>query len=789
MAQDLELALRIKADIKQALDGLEQVVDGLRDTANAGKDAGKGLGTAGKDIQKVNDRLRDTANAGAQAGKGAREAARGIDAVGRSAKQASPTVVDLYRKVRNLWAVYASVRAVQGLVRITDQYQQLRGQLALVTESEEELADTERALFDLAQRTRSGYAETVTLYARMARSAKELHLSQRDLLGVTETINQAIQVSGASAQEAAAGVIQFAQGLAAGALRGEELNSVTEQMPRLMEAIIQGVQKVNPQLGLTRQNYRDLAAEGKLTTELIIAALQSQADTVAREFARLPRTGGRALTQLRNDFDRSLKDADMRPLVDAIDDLRDTVTDPAFQKGISDLASGLVRIVSIGGEAAAEFGRFGRLLGRFAAELTGNLSPLDQIEAEIEDIDVALRNSWLFKPAKYLNTTKEELERIRAQLIAEREALLAAQGLVSPKPGAPAATPAGASRAGGTKPAAPSDDFLEAQADLERRIAMLGRETATEQMLWEVEKGRYKDLEGGEKTALIALARRLDAGTVAIRQAEEQRKAEEAARLEQERYDQELERAARAIRDMLDPMESQRRELAQLDELLARGKLSWDEWAEATLRVHERMDELHSKVEETGTKSNEYAIQAARNIQSAFADFLFDPFEDGLKGMLRGFADIIRRMIAEAMAARLAEKLFGDFAKTGLLGGWIGGVLNAVVHHSGGIAGSSAAPVRAISPLAFAGAPRYHSGGIAGLAPDEVPAILRRGEEVLTADDPRHRANGGGQGVGVRIINVIDPALAADYLNSAAGEKTILNVLSRNGSAVRELLR
>lgn len=752
MAQDLELALRIKADIKQALDGLEKVID----------------------------RLRDTANAGAQAGKGGRDAAGGIDAIERSAKRASPTVVDLYRKVRNLWAVYASVRAVQGLVRITDQYQQLRGQLALVTESEEELADTERALFDLAQRTRSGYAETVTLYARMARSAKELHLSQRDLLGVTETINQAIQVSGATAQEASAGVIQFAQGLAAGALRGEELTSVTEQMPRLMEAILKGVNQVNPQLGITRANFRDLAAEGKLTTELIIAALQSQADTVAREFARLPRTVGQALTQLRNDFDRSLKDADMRPLVDAIDDLRDTVTDPAFQKGISDLASGLVRIVSIGGEAAAEFGRFGRLLGRFAAELTGNLSPLDQIEAEIEDIDVALRNGWLFKPVKYLNTTKEELERIRAQLIAEREALLAAQGLVSPKPGAPAAAPAPAPE---PAPAAPSDDFLKAQADLERRIALLGRESAEQQMLWEVEKGRYTDLAEGEKKALIEMARRLDAGAAALRQAEEQRKADEKAKLEQERYDQELERAARAIRDMLDPMESQRHELAQLDELLARGKLSWDEWAEATLRVHERMDELNNKVEETGSKSNEYAIQAARNIQSAFADFLFDPFEDGLKGMLRGFADIIQRMIAEALAARLAEKLFGDFAKTGQLGGWIGGVLNAVVHHSGGIAGSSAAPVRTISPLAFASAPRYHSGGIAGLAPDEVPAILRRGEEVLTADDPRHRANGGG---GLTINGPLMVVQAQDAASFRRSEGQIAADMSRAlGRAIR----
>ena len=62
--------------------------------------------------------------------------------------------------------------------------------------------------------------------------------------------------------------------------------------------------------------------------------------------------------------------------------------------------------------------------------------------------------------------------------------------------------------------------------------------------------------------------------------------------------------------------------------------------------------------------------------------------------------------------------------------------------HQGGVVGAGGS-TRMASPFAFAGAPRYHGGGIAGLAADEMPAILRRGEEVLTAGDPRHRSNGG----------------------------------------------
>ena len=115
-------------------------------------------------------------------------------------------------------------------------------------------------------------------------------------------------------------------------------------------------------------------------------------------------------------------------------------------------------------------------------------------------------------------------------------------------------------------------------------------------------------------------------------------------------------------------------------------------------------------------------------------------------------------------------------------GGVIGGV-----SHSGGMAGQGVS--RRVDPLVFAGAPRYHAGGMVGLKPDERPAILQTGEEVLSRGDSRNAANGGrGGGSGYRIVNVLDPALVSSYLESAAGEKTILNVIQRNPSQVRQVI-
>ncbi|HRP76274.1 MAG TPA: hypothetical protein PLN31_19470, partial [Azoarcus taiwanensis] len=94
---------------------------------------------------------------------------------------------------------------------------------------------------------------------------------------------------------------------------------------------------------------------------------------------------------------------------------------------------------------------------------------------------------------------------------------------------------------------------------------------------------------------------------------------------------------------------------------------------------------------------------------------------------------------------------------------------------------------------AFAGAPRYHTGGIAGLRPGEVPAILKKREEVLTEDDPRHRFNGGREGAGaapprnMRFIFVDDERDVSNWLRTTSDE-VFVEKLNRNATALRSIL-
>ena len=186
-----------------------------------------------------------------------------------------------------------------------------------------------------------------------------------------------------------------------------------------------------------------------------------------------------------------------------------------------------------------------------------------------------------------------------------------------------------------------------------------------------------------------------------------------------------------------------------------------------------------------------YAEQAAKNMETAFADFLFDPFAKGTQSMAEGFLNVVKRMAADAASAQLMESLFGkaqsgggrDFS-SGLLGIAVSGLtsyfgvgstfagdgpLLSYMNHAGGMAGS----MTYNSPLPaslFTGAARYHSGGVAGLKPNEIPTVLTRGEEVLTLNDPRHRNNlsVGSSGGDIQITTNVNVSGNADQKN--AGE-------------------
>jgi len=200
-----------------------------------------------------------------------------------------------FKAVTSLYLVKEATRYVKALIDLGDAYTNIQNRLRTVTDTSEQLASVTDSLFQIANRTRSSFAGTAEVYARIGLSAKELGRSQQELLNFTESLNKAVILSGASSQEASAGLIQLSQGLASGALRGDELRSVLEQLPAVADVIAK-------HLGVTRGQLRQLGQEGALSAQIVLDAFKEARQELDERFAKTVPTVGQAFEVLQNNI-------------------------------------------------------------------------------------------------------------------------------------------------------------------------------------------------------------------------------------------------------------------------------------------------------------------------------------------------------------------------------------------------------------------------------------------------------------------------------------------------------
>ncbi|HGM6984003.1 TPA: tape measure protein [Serratia marcescens] len=177
--------------------------------------------------------------------------------------------------------------SVQQVAQYANAWVDVNNKLVNAVRPSEQLADVTQRVFDISQETRSGLESTATLYGRLERATRSAGTSTEDLAKLTMTINKGLVVSGATAEEASSTMIQLSQALASGVLRGEEFNSISENGSRLAVALADS-------LGVTVGQLRAMAAEGKLTTDVVVKGLLSQGDVIAKEFGNTIQTMGQA---------------------------------------------------------------------------------------------------------------------------------------------------------------------------------------------------------------------------------------------------------------------------------------------------------------------------------------------------------------------------------------------------------------------------------------------------------------------------------------------------------------
>ncbi|WP_408951497.1 tape measure protein [Lysobacter sp. Hz 25] len=235
--------------------------------------------------------------AGRRASKGFDQTRNSVAAIGRQLDQTKTQLLAFV-------GLQSAGDAAGGLVRAADGYANLSAKIKLATTSQAAFNLAEDAVFAISQRTSTALDSTATLFGRLSSALKDQGGSQREVLGLTETINKALAVSGATAAETSSVIVQLSQAFAAGRLSGDEFNSINDAGPRLMKALAAS-------MGVTVGELKALAEAGKLTSEqLRIAFSGDQAKKIAAEFSQLPLTIERSLVQLDNAFTRFIGQQD-----------------------------------------------------------------------------------------------------------------------------------------------------------------------------------------------------------------------------------------------------------------------------------------------------------------------------------------------------------------------------------------------------------------------------------------------------------------------------------------------
>ncbi|MEE6042067.1 tape measure protein [Avibacterium paragallinarum] len=218
-----------------------------------------------------------------------RGAAQESRAIGEGINQAKTHMLSL----RNMIGGYFAMVAGGNVIKIADDWAAVDSRVKLATKSAEEHKHALDEIFAISQRSGQDYLASADLFSKVNRNAGDLGLSLDDTLNLTEIIGQTMTIGGGDPAAQQAALMQLGQALGSGALRGDELNSIIEQAPRLANAIADS-------FGVPIGQLKDLGKEGKLTSKELAQGLLRQAEKIQKEFDQMPKTFGRGMTLLRN---------------------------------------------------------------------------------------------------------------------------------------------------------------------------------------------------------------------------------------------------------------------------------------------------------------------------------------------------------------------------------------------------------------------------------------------------------------------------------------------------------
>ena len=272
---------------------------------------------------------------------GLRQTNKALTTTTKKAKTANKAFSDFSGALNlNTLALSAALGvAATKAVKYADAFTSINNKLKLATADSEQLTIVTDKLFESSNNTGSSIEASVELYAKLERSTRTLGISQDKLLNITDSINKAFIISGASTAEASGAIRQLGQALSSGVLRGEEFNSISEQAPVIMEAVSKATGKTVGQL-------KKLAAEGKITSKVLIESLERYKKKIDKDYATAQKTFAQKLEKSTNEVIRFVGESKSLNL--AVDNIGDALVSASENmETIGNILQGVL-IIAIG---------------------------------------------------------------------------------------------------------------------------------------------------------------------------------------------------------------------------------------------------------------------------------------------------------------------------------------------------------------------------------------------------------------------------------------------------------
>ncbi|WP_159071101.1 tape measure protein [Campylobacter concisus] len=221
-----------------------------------------------------------------------------LNSVSNEVKKAEKSAAQLsgaFATLKTAIGAIAGSMIVREFVQISDEMSLMSSRLKKATDSMVEFTAQQKAMHAIARDTHADIKDTTDLYVKLAPALKDLGKSTEDINKVTSNFTKALQLGGASAEEAAAAIKQFGQAMGSGALKGDEFNSIAEASPTLMRYLADG-------LGVPIGKLKELGGQSKLTAEAVSGALLKMSDQIDKDFTQMPVTVGKAFTDLKTEM-------------------------------------------------------------------------------------------------------------------------------------------------------------------------------------------------------------------------------------------------------------------------------------------------------------------------------------------------------------------------------------------------------------------------------------------------------------------------------------------------------